>query len=89
MTAAHRHAPIGAASELIWGMAVAMATRLPPAIYPGYIAFLIKKALVARTHDPEGVIASVGEMQTVGDCRYAIEATDFNGQRYKITIEVI
>lgn len=55
-------------------------------VYPGYIGMRIKKALVAA--DSEQIIKGIGDMETIGDCRYQIPVTDFNGTRYKITIEV-
>lgn len=58
-----------------------------PKVYSFYIAYRAKKGLSGP--DPENIIASVGEMQTVGDCRYAIEVTDHNETRYRVTIEVL
>lgn len=55
-------------------------------IYPGYIAKRIKDALCG--HDPERIVMAVGPIETVGDCKYAIRASDFNGSVYKITVEV-
>lgn len=58
-----------------------------PKVYPGYIATRIKKALKAA--DSENIVADVGEMQTIGDCKYAIPVTDFNGTKYRVTVEVM
>jgi hypothetical protein len=57
-------------------------------VYPGYIAFKIKRALLPLIGNPDGIIASVGEIETIGDCRYAIPVTDFEGQTYRIMVEV-
>lgn len=59
-----------------------------PKVYPGYIAVQVKKALKAGAADPEQILRSIGDLETVGDCRYALTVTDFNGQTYRITIEV-
>lgn len=56
-------------------------------VYPGYLAVQIKKLLQAHKF-PEEVITDISDCETLGDCRYAITATDFNGTRYRITVEV-
>jgi hypothetical protein len=56
-----------------------------PNIYPGYIAQRIKAAL--RSTDPESVITSVGQIETLSLGRYAITVTDFNGSQYRVTVE--
>lgn len=56
-------------------------------VYPGYIAQQIKKAL--RAGDPERVIHDVSDVETIGDCRYAIKVYDFNGSTYRVTVEVL
>lgn len=57
-----------------------------PSVYPGYIGTRVKKALKAA--DTEEIITEIGDMETIGDCKYAITVTDFNGSKYKITVEV-
>lgn len=59
-------------------------------VYPGYLASRVKRGLLsAQTADPERIIATVGDIETVGDCRYAIVVTDDEGNRYRITVEVL
>lgn len=57
-----------------------------PMIYPSYVAQRIKTALRAPANDPEGVFTAVSDIETVGDCRYAMTVTDFNGSRYRVTV---
>lgn len=62
-----------------------------PKVYPMYLGFQIQQALRACDADQpvdDRIIASVGEVQGVGDCRYTIPVTDHNGTRYRITVEV-
>jgi hypothetical protein len=63
--------------------------RTIPVVYPAYIALRIKKALQAGI-DPEGIIdsESLGEIETVGDCKYRISVGDDSGNRYFVTVEV-
>jgi hypothetical protein len=76
--------------EFILGIAAALAkSRTLPVVYPGYIASGIRKALKAGgALDPECLLTSVGELETIGDCRYAIPLTDFNGTKYRVIVEV-
>lgn len=67
--------------------------KLPPCIFPGYIAMRIKNALLLPTigvtapnRDFPGAV--VGAVETVGDCRYAIEITDADGTIYEVAIRV-
>lgn len=74
--------------EMLDGIARAQAA---PKVYPMYLGFQIQQALRACDTDlsaNDRIIASVGEVQGVGDCRYAIPVTDHNGTRYRITVEV-
>lgn len=62
-------------------------------VYPSYIGFRIKAALkaLADNGDPKldgPIVSDVGDMETIGDCRYAIPVTDHNGTKYRITVEV-
>lgn len=62
-------------------------------VYPSYIGFRIKAALksLADNGDPKldgPIVSAVGDMETIGDCRYAIPVTDHNGTKYRITVEV-
>ena len=62
---------------------VASLTRRPATVYPGYLAVRLKQALVT-----DQIIESVADIQTIGDCRYALSATDHLGTRYRITVAV-
>lgn len=81
-----------AASDMLRDVATALA-RGPaivasiPKVYSFYLAYRAQKGL--QGIDPEGIIASVADIETVGDCRHAIKVTDMNGQKYLITIEVL
>lgn len=70
----------------IFAGVIASLTRRPATVYPSYLAMRIKKALVAG--DPDHIIESVDEIETIGDCRYAIRTTDHLGNRYRVTVEV-
>lgn len=77
------------AGDVIFGVFDTMAkVAAMPKVYPGYIAFQIKKALCDGTVDPEKLLRSVGTMETLGSCRYAVTVKDFNGTDYRITVEV-
>lgn len=65
--------------------AAAQAAALPR-VYPGHIMQRIKMALLVS--DPEGVITSTGQIESIGDCRYGLTITDLNGTEYRITVEV-
>lgn len=60
--------------------------RALPQVYPGYIASRIKRWLV--NSDPER-ICTEAEAHHIGDCRHEVIATDFNGTKYRITVEVM
>lgn len=62
------------------------ALQARPSIYPGYLAQRIKTAMRDPANDPEGVFTAVSDIETVGDCRYAMTVTDFNGTRYRVTV---
>jgi hypothetical protein len=79
----HRPAPQSLAEQLGASLA-AMVAR--PKVYPLYVTGRIQAAL--RQPDPEGIVADVGPVETLGDCRYAIPITDMNGTRYRITVQV-
>jgi len=67
---------------------IAIAASLKP-VYPFYLASRIKRGLLAaQATDPEKIIASIGEIETIGDCRYAVTVKDTNGTSYRITIAV-
>lgn len=57
-----------------------------PYVYPGYIAHRIHRALSGP--DPERIIKIVGEIQHVGDARYALTVKDEEGNSYRVTVEV-
>jgi hypothetical protein len=60
-----------------------------PDVYPGYIATQVKKGLAAASLHRDAIVAEVGRTETIGDCRYAMTVTDFNGQQYRVTVEVL
>lgn len=64
-----------------------------PKVYPAYIASRVKAALLLddpRAPRPnEHIIEAVGDAVTLGSSRYAMEVTDHNGTKYKITVEVL
>lgn len=60
---------------------------MPTTVYPLYIASRIMRSLKAA--DTEGLIASVDGFDTLGNSRYAVRATDINGAKYRITVEVV
>jgi RNase P/RNase MRP subunit POP5 len=58
-------------------------------VYPLYFASRVKKGLLAaKEADAEGIIAAVGEVESLGNSRYAIRASDESGTTYRITVEV-
>lgn len=61
--------------------------QILPKVYPFYIASRIKQALFCP--DPERIIVAVGKIETIGDCRHALEVKDFEGTSYRITVEVL
>lgn len=69
----------------------AMLKPLPAPVYPGYIAMRIKKAMrdILPSPDRDFPGASVGDIQTIGDCRYSIPVEDLNGNKYRVTVEVV
>lgn len=63
-----------------------------PLVYPGYLSFRIKQALVAAKADPtidKPIVADVGAIDRIGDARDRIIVTDCNGTRYRITVEIV
>lgn len=83
---------MSAASDMIKDVATAFA-RGPaivasiPKVYSFYLAYRAQRGL--QGVDPENIIASVGDIETIGDCKHAIKVTDMNGQRYRVTVEVL
>ena len=71
-------------SALINGMFNRPALRT---VYPLYFISLIRRAL--RQPDPEGIVGDIGEVETLGNSRYALTATDRGGTTYRITVEVV
>lgn len=61
-----------------------------PKVFPAYIAFQIKQAVSAlgAENDFPGV-AAVGDIETVGDCRYRIIVTDANGTEHYVEVGVL
>jgi hypothetical protein len=58
-------------------------------VYALYLASRAKRGLVAAITDPEQIIASVGEIESLGNSRYAIAVTDDSRTVYRVTIEVV
>lgn len=71
-------------SEILsaWAKAAALAR-----VYPSYLASLIKRSVLGA--DTEATFRSIGAIETIGDCRYAMIVTDFNGTEYRVTEEVL
>jgi hypothetical protein len=81
-------AKLSAATNLVVDIARAHAVLAGiPKVYSFYLAYRAQKGLVGP--DPENIIASVGPIETIGDCKHAIEVGDTTGTRYRITVEVI
>ena len=59
-----------------------------PVVYPGYIAIRIRN-LMRSNLDPEGIIRDVGNITPIGDARHALSLTDTDGNRYRVTVEVV
>jgi hypothetical protein len=62
--------------------------RILQPVYPLFHANVIRNALEAAIPTADGMIVDVGKIETVGDCRYAIETRDHAGQKYRITVAV-
>jgi hypothetical protein len=64
---------------------------LPKPVHSLYIASRIKRALLQA--DPSlrdgQIITSVGAIETIGDCRYAIAVTDYLGNTHNVAVEVV
>lgn len=56
-------------------------------VYPSYLAMLTKRAL--KTLDTESIVREVGDSIPLGNSAYAIPVTDFNGKKYRITVECV
>lgn len=65
---------------------MAKVARLPQ-VYPSYLIAMVKRCIIAS--DQEQVIQSIGPIDRIGDGRYAMTATDFNGAEYRISVEPI
>ena len=63
-------------------------------VFPMKIASLIRDALrntankLAAPHFDYPGAEAAHQIETIGDCRYAISVTDANGTRYRVTVEV-
>jgi hypothetical protein len=80
----------GADMNVIDIFRVASLIQSIPPVYPMYLASRIKRGLLAAQQaDDERIIEAVGEIETIGDCRYAIPVTDCEGNSYRITVQVI
>lgn len=58
-------------------------------IFPLYFASRILKALRIAKSDDEQIVGTIGELQTMGNGKYVLPVTDFNGVRYRITVETL
>jgi hypothetical protein len=69
--------------------------KMPAPVYSFYLMTRIRDALKAKYQDREKLIGEVipdqhGDcIQTVGDCKHAIKLSDTQGNRYRVTIEVL
>ena len=85
-----RHSsPFGIAEMLV--EAVGAIAKLPSTVvYSGYLTSRIKRAL--RETDPSlsdgQIITAVSDIETIGDCRYAVKVTDHLNNSYRVTVEV-
>lgn len=75
-----------------WSNASVAIARMPK-VFPGYIAMRIKNAirkpengLIGPNLDFPG--AEIGDVETIGDCRYAMSIVVKNGTRCRIIVEV-
>lgn len=86
-------APSISASALVFGIADAAAKlAASPKVYPMYLASRIKSALKQADRElapGQNIIESVADIETLGDCRYAMTVTDHNGTKYRVTVEVV
>lgn len=72
---------------------MAAAARLPK-VFPIFIALQVKEGLLSAE---SGVLepkldfpgATVGDIETVGDCRYRIIVTDANGTEHYVEVGVL
>lgn len=67
------------------------ATRAdPPSDAPSFFRWI---HYILKFGDSQGfraiAVDSVGDIETIGDCRYAISVTDDEGSRYRVTVEVL
>lgn len=60
----------------------------PRTVYPLYLASRIELGLQAAQREADRIVASVGELQSLGNSRYVIPVTDTSGTKYWITVEV-
>ena len=69
--------------------------KMPAPVYAFYIMTRIRDALKARFQDREKLIGEVitdehgNCIETLGDCKYALRVGDTQGNRYRVTIEVL
>lgn len=62
--------------------------RLPPPVFSLYVMSRVREGL--RSHDPERPVElTLGEMKTIGDCRYAQHVSDSDGNQYEVTVRVV
>lgn len=57
-----------------------------PTAYSAHLLGICKLGLLR--HDDENIVAEVGRMEPVGDCRHAITVKDTDGNSYRVTIEL-
>lgn len=57
-------------------------------VFSLYVMSRVREGL--RSDDPgRPVELTLGEMKTIGDCRYAQHVSDSDGNNYRVTVEVI
>lgn len=62
----------------------------PKEVYPLYLVSRAKRGFgQAMNADPERIIRSIGDTESLGNSRYAIPITDRNGTKYRVTVEVV
>lgn len=73
------------ASEVITGLSP---VKMPAPVFPFYLAARIKRALSTPDERETKQIIDTGSLaiSTVGDCRYEVRCTDFNGEPYRIAV---
>ena len=64
-------------------------TAHPKQVFPAALTSLLKQQLSAPGCGRIPVVFVPGEIETIGDCKYALPITDDEGNRYRVTVEVV